>query len=794
MVRDSLPNGVYLKDLGEHRLKDLQRGEQIYQALSDSFPALTRPLKSLNHHLNNLPTRSTRLIGRVKQVGELTGLLTSTERLVTLTGPAGTGKTRLAVQVAAELLDEFKDGVWFIDLAPKDRPELVLGAIAEVLDLREAGEEPLVQTLIAHLRPKHVLFVLDNFEHVAQAAPQIATVVKDCSHIRVLVTSRVRLGLSDERVYPVTPLGLPSKVRHPALTELAQVESVELFVEHARELKPNFHLTERDAIAVSEICVRLGGLPMAITLAARRINAYTMPEMLSHMDNLSALALLTIGDRDISHHQTMRDAIDWSYQLLPMEEQRLFRQLAVFSGSWSREAAAAVCGQHTKQGRHEISPLDNLVEWGIISTEDIDGNTRFTMPMVIREFGMAQLKQHREIITIQSRHAEFFTQLALQVGLGNIVGPNNGISIAQFTIEHDNLQAALRWLCVRNARMALQLGTALWPYWSTTGFLTEGRKHLQSVLTASSIDSDSLLRAQVLAGAGWLAQDQDDYQEARRYSVAALAIYEETANQDRSKAIPLICLGVVELKLGNPDGAAFYWEKGEELARLSGDEEIITQVFLNRGQMLMLREYNDEADQLRILEDAAKFLTEALHLARQHKDQPSELRALGSLGRIELERRDYIRATMFYASALRLARQLERPRWMALVFLHCGYLAYSQARYGRALARFRRCLMLAQQTESVYTQIQAIEEMARTWLETDQVGLATQLLSATDVLRMVLRLPRNTKERQEFDVVCEEARALDAVFERHWGMGQQMSIAQTVRLAYDSANRPGGNT
>ena len=524
-----------------------------------------------------------------------------------------------------------------------------------------------MQTLIAHLRPKHVLFVLDNFEHVAQAAPQIATVVKDCSHIRVLVTSRVRLGLSDERVYPVTPLGLPSKVRHPALTELAQVESVELFVEHARKLKPNFHLTERDAIAVSEICVRLGGLPMAITLAARRINAYTMPEMLSHMDNLSALALLTIGDRDISHHQTMRDAIDWSYQLLPMEEQRLFRQLAVFSGSWSREAAAAVCGQHTKQGRHEISPLDNLVEWGIISTEDIDGDTRFTMPMVIREFGMAQLKQHREIITIQSRHAEFFTQLALQVGLGSIVGPNNGISM------HNSRSSMIT--CKRLCDGSV-FATHAWLFNLVLLFGHTGRPQdfsqrdatLQSVLTASSIDSDSLLRAQVLAGAGWLAQDQDDYQEARRYSVAALAIYEETANQDRSKAIPLICLGVVELKLWNPDGAAFYWEKGEELARLSGDEEIITQVFLNRGQMLMLREYNDEADQLRILEDAAKFLTEALDLARQHKDQPSELRALGSLGRIELERRDYIRATMFYASALRLARQLERPRWMALYF------------------------------------------------------------------------------------------------------------------------------
>lgn len=342
LARDSLPPGVSLDDMGMHRLRDLTRPEQVFQVIADGLRVDFPPLKSLDVLPNNLPQQVTSFIGREKEIAEVKALLTTT-RLLTLTGSGGAGKTRLSLQVAADLLDRYEDGVWFVELAPLSDPALVHQAIASALGVREEAGRPISQTLTEYLKAKEVLLVIDNCEHLLQAVAQACEhLLRTCPHVRFLTSSREGLNIMGETTYRVPSLSMPDPKKVPSPERLSEFESVRLFIERAQAAQPNFEVTSQNSAAVAQLCVRLDGIPLAIELAAARVRALSVDQINERLDD--RFRLLTGGSRTaLPRQQTLRALIDWSYDLLTPQEQTLLRRLSVFAGGWTLEAAEAVC-------------------------------------------------------------------------------------------------------------------------------------------------------------------------------------------------------------------------------------------------------------------------------------------------------------------------------------------------------------------------------------------------------------------------------------------------------------------
>ncbi len=475
LVRDQLPEGVQLRDLGSHRLRDLIRPEEIFQVVASPLPADFPPLKTLDARPNNLQTQPTPLLGREREVEQVCAQLRREGvRLLTLTGPGGTGKTRLALQGAADLLDDYKDGVFFVALAPLSDPTLVVSTIAQALGVKESGGRSVLQCLQDYLREKTLLLALDNFEQVAAAAPQVAGLLADAPRLNILVTSRIPLHLRGEHEFAVPPLALPDFKHLPALAALTQYAAVELFIERAQAVRPDFAVNNDNAPAVAEICVRLDGLPLAIELAAARVKLLSPQAMLVRLEE--PLKLLTGGARDLSaRQQTLRGAIAWSYDLLDENEKRLFRRLAVFVGGCTLEAAEAVCHGGVDLRADVFDGIASLVDKSLLRQEEApDGEPRFFMLETIREYAQERLTESGE--ELQNRHAEFFLNFAEQAEI-EIHGFQQLKWLDRLEVEHDNLRAALGWLTHNSkAQLGLRLAGALTDFWGGTRTSYGGRE------------------------------------------------------------------------------------------------------------------------------------------------------------------------------------------------------------------------------------------------------------------------------------------------------------------------------
>ncbi len=458
----ALLNDVDVRDLGEHRLKDLSGTQRLYQLLVEGLPADFPPLKTLDNRPANLPAQPSSFVGRAQELEEIDELLARDDvRLLTLTGTGGTGKTRLALQVAASLVEDFDNGVFVVQLAPVGDWELVVPTIAQTLGLREQSGETLIETLTEYLRDKKMLLVLDNFEQVISAAPAIAGLLASAAGLRVIATSRAPLRLYGEQTYAVRPLALE--------------ESVRLFGERAHAAVPEFAVTEENRDAVAEICARLDGLPLAIELAAPRVRTLTLPALLQRLDQ--RLALLTGGAQDLDARQrTLRGAIEWSYDLLAADEKALFARLGVFVGGCRLEAAEAVCG-----GKGILDGLDSLVERSLLRQRaDSDGQPRFWMLETLREFAVEQLEGEAE--DARRSHADWFAHLADCLDNESRTG-NQSAAIARLADDNPNLRAAVNWARDGgNGELLLRLATALWPFWSARGYVAEGRRALEDAI------------------------------------------------------------------------------------------------------------------------------------------------------------------------------------------------------------------------------------------------------------------------------------------------------------------------
>ena len=514
LVEAGLPPGLGLKDLGRHRLKDLARPEHLYQLTVEGLSQDFAPLRTLEGTPNNLPTQMTSFIGRDDQVREGKALL-ARARLVTLTGPGGTGKTRLSLQIAADLLDVFADGVYFVPLATVRDPELVPSVIAQALSIPITGSQAPLERLLDDLKGKQTLLVLDNFEQLIEAGPTVTQLLRASEPLRILVSSRAVLHVYGEQEFPVPPLRLPDPKALPPLEALSQYEGVRLFIERAVAVKPDFRVTGDNALAIVGICERLDGLPLAIELAAARIKLFPPQALLTRLDK--TLVALGSAARDLpGRQQTLRGAIGWSYDLLDADGRQLFARFAIFARGGSLEQADAICGPDDQVGGSLVDRLDQLADQSLLRRLPELDQPRFAMLQTIREYALERLTESGEADAIHDRHAGAFLELA-ERAQDDLFGAKQKDWLDQLEREHDNYRAALDWCVTRgDARTAMCLGASLWRFWQMRGHLHEGRSRLARALAIPHGDAFPKERLRALEAAGGLAYWQADMDEAQR--------------------------------------------------------------------------------------------------------------------------------------------------------------------------------------------------------------------------------------------------------------------------------------
>jgi predicted ATPase len=523
LVRNGLPSDVRLKDLGHHRLKDLARPERIYELTIDGLPEAFPPLQSLETP-TNMPPERTSFVGRRREVDALKGVVRGA-RLVTLTGPGGTGKTRLALRAARELLPEYPDGVFLVELGAVADARLVAAAIADALGVRAERQRAILDVLLEHLATRNMLLVLDNFEQVLDAAPVVSGLLETAPGLTVVVTSRERLHLEAEQEVPVPPLSIPVVPREEIGPDLAaRSDAVALFVQRAAAAHPEFSLTPENAPEVAELCRRLDGLPLAIELAASRVKLLSLAAIHQRLEQ--RLELLTGGPVDAPARQrTLREAIAWSYELLDTYEQAAFRRLSVFAGGWDLDGAEAMAGSGEDRGRDVLDVLGSLVDKSlVVGMPDRD---RFQMLETIREFGLRELDAAGESDAIREWHADWYLRLA-QRAAPHLRGRDQKRWLDRLELEHDNLRAALAHsIATGAATIALRLISALWRFWHLHGHLGEGRRWAEEIVRLPGAAPRTADRFEGLTALGGLAYWQEDVPAFRAAYEEALGIARE---------------------------------------------------------------------------------------------------------------------------------------------------------------------------------------------------------------------------------------------------------------------------
>jgi predicted ATPase len=671
-----------LRDLGEHRLKDLLQPVRLYQLLADGLEADFPPLQTLENRQTNLPLQADALIGREQELRELRALLTdSSVRLLTLTGAGGIGKTRLALHAAAKLTPVPSDGVFLVTLATIRDPAVVVQTIAQTLAVHERGGEPLLETLIDYLRDRQLLLVLDNFEQVASASPAVATLLVAAPRLRVIVTSRIRLRLAGEQLYRVQPLAVPDL--GCKLGTLTEFDAVRLFIERAQAVASEFRIDDSTAPPIAEICVRLDGLPLAIELAAARIGLLSPQELLQRLSG--RLDLLSGGGRDLEERQqTLRATIDWSHALLTPAEQQLFADLAVFAGGCTLEGVEAVCGA----GPEVLDTLGGLVENSLLNrSEHDDGESRYWMFETIREYARERLAASGREDDLRRRQAGYLAVFAEETerflfreGYMHLLGAVER--------EHENARAAVEWTIeTGELDLGMRIVAALWRAWRGLGYLTEPRGWM-TTLCEKSCAADSVARVRLLNAAADLAGRQGEAAETGLLAEQALAVSRKIG-YEAGTIWSLLYLGLAAWLEGDFARCYSLADEAVWLAENLGDDETL---------MRALSVFGSAAADLGRLEEAGEAAARTLALARKLGALDGVMNVLVLRAIVHVRSREYDEAVTVAAKANSIARYQMNSEYndafttevLGLALLFSGDTAHAAECYGQALKSFHR--------------------------------------------------------------------------------------------------------
>ena len=774
LARDALPSSAALLSLGNHRLKDLQRPETVYQLthpdLTQDFP----PLRSLDNPSlpNNLPQQMTSFIGRETAVEEVKSLLQKT-RLLTLTGSGGCGKTRLSLQAAAEMLDGKGDGVWFVELASLADAALLPQTAANVLGVTEQPGQPILQTLVGYLKTKRMLILLDNCEHLVNAAAQFAdTLLKNCPNVTLLATSREALNITGETQRRVSSLSLPDTKQTQTIESLSQYEAARLFIARALQAQTSFAVTNKNAPTLAQLCVHLDGIPLAIELAAARVRSLSLEEINGRLDN--RFGLLTGGPRAaLPRQQTLRALIDWSYDLLDAQEKALLRRLSVFSGGWTLEAAEAVGpapptalpdtlaprGAADASSALPVSDANEsgkgaggvgLEEWEILDLltslmdkslvfVEVGAATRYRLLETVKQYAAEKLRESGEEEAARRQHLRRYLAWAEEAD-SRLMGPEQADWLGRLETEHDNIRAALAWAAEKpdSGEAGLRLAGALWRFWERRGHLSEGRTLLTRALTRAEDNVPARARANALSGAGGLAMRQDDYAAGKAFHEQALA-----------------------------------------LRRAIGDQ---------RGVAGSLGNLSVLALEMRDYATAETLFEEALQINRAMGNRAWEANNLLSMGNLAMERKDYPAATALFEQSRQICREIGNRSGEASNLLSLGSVAIGRGDYAEVQRRYADALVIFAALEDERTTAIVLEGFANLSARKAQPERSARLYGAAERLRESIGASLMPAMQEEHDRYVAGARATTdaAAFDAAWAEGDALALERAIELALET--------
>jgi predicted ATPase/DNA-binding SARP family transcriptional activator len=750
---------------------------------------------------HNLPAQLNAFFGRTRdltKIGELQrGDLRA--RLLTLTGPAGTGKTRLSLEVGARLLSDqastFPDGIFFVDLSPINERDLVISAIADVLGVTERRDQSLLESLKDWLRSKYLLLLLDNFEQVIEAGSLVVELLAAAPGLRVLVTSRIVLQVYGEHEYPVLPLPLPDLKRLPPTADLMGNAAVSLFVARARERQPNFALTDENAAVVAEICVRLDGLPLAIELSASRIKMFPPVAMLTHLTN--RLAFVVGGTRDRpERHQTLRRTIEWSYSLLGRDEKMVLARLAVFKSGFTHKAAQAVtslpAGQREGKAEGALSPpntplgaiLASLVDQSMlqVAQSKIDEMSRFWMLLTLQEYALEKLAARGELTQAHRAHARHYLSWAEEAERA-LKGPEQLAWLERLEAEHDNLRAVLEWAIAgqgERASLGLKLAGALGLFWSVRGHWMEGYRWLKEALD-NNCDAPAPARAKALLAAGTLLHFRWRFEQAAPLLHKSLALYQEL-DEKEGMADALYWLGRQAFRQKDYQGAAGLIEQSLALYQEANHQYGVSMAFRNLGDCARL---------LKDYERAHWLYEQGLALARKIGNKQGIAYTLNSLGELARLQGNFVAAELFYEEDLGLVRELGNRFSQAVALHNLGHTTLRLGDLGRAAALFEESLSLYQRLEYTRGVALCLAGLAGVANSAGQAVRATSLLGKASAALQAsnVPLPLGPADRAAYDRHLAAAKTqLDPrTFAAAWEAGQQMTLVEAVVYALEQS-------
>ncbi len=720
------------------------------EAMRDRFSE--KPVKQVEARLTNLPVQRTGFVGREREVAATKELLLRQDvRLVTVTGPGGIGKTRLAVQVASGLLESFPGGTHFVPLSPLNDSSLVASVIVQTLAIGEAGGQSPLEILKENLRDSlraPMLLVLDNFEHLVQAAPTVAELLAIGPHLKIMVTSRAALHIYGEHEFPVPPLALPDSLSMPPVEVLSQYPAVALFVQRAVAVKPDFALNRENAPAVTEICARLDGLPLAIELAAARVKVLSPTSMQARLT--SRLQLLTGGARDMpQRQQTLRAAIDWSYDLLSAAEQRLFRRLSVFVGGCTLEGAEAVCDTNNDLHLDLLDGMASMVDKSLVQqVEQSEGESRFVMLETIREYALEKLEASGEEALTKRAHAAYCLVLAEEEAPEQS-GTGGAMWLERLTLENDNFRAALQRLTDNgDAEWGLRLGAALFRFWEAREYLAEGRDRLGKLLKLAGAAAPTKGRARALFAAGVLAVEQGDYPASDALIQESLDIARQLCDR-QSAAVSLNALAVIARDRGDVTGSRSLFEESLALWRELGDQKAVARSLSNLANIVKLQGDNARA---RVL------YAECLSIFRELGDRTGVAWSMNYQGDVARDQGDSAAAQGLYEQGLAIFRELG-DRWgIAGTLADLGSLAREQRNYPTAHCMYRESIKIFQELDHKRGIARLLECFACSAAAQLEAERSLRLAGAAAALRQNIGAPLTAAEQAKLEAVLHPAR------------------------------------
>ena len=807
LLQEELPAGLALRDMKEHRLKGLPDPERLWQIAAPDLRQEFPPLLSLNETPNNLPLQLTSFIGRKKEVEQVKKQLEK-NRLVTLTGSGGVGKTRLSIQVASQLLEEYPNGVWLVELAPISDPALVVRTACAALDLSLQGSLPAQQVLMEYLRPKKILLTVDNCEHLIDTCAQFCdSILHTCPDVRILASSREALGIDGENAYHVPSLTLPHAGED--LTRIQESEAVKLFVERARVTWPDFEITEANAPAIAQICQRLDGIALAIELAASRVKVLKVEQIASRLDDV--FRLLTGGSRTaLPRQQTLRALIDWSYNLLSEEEQVVFKSLSVFSGGWTLEGAESVC-----EDPNMLDILTRLVDKSLVTVDYEHGEeARYFLLETIRQYAREKLAESGSGEKVREKHMHWVVELSERAE-PKLRGHGQLEWLERIDNEIDNIRSALEWSLNSNFDLGLRITSALMRFWGVRSHEQECIQYVDQLLEAGVL-SPSPLHARALGCAAWIAMYpttaekmtmyadvsaemarqigdveslalstamsaiilhwQNDNSQALQLFEESLRLYDQVGSFWGRQAI-LSGIGYTSQALGDYERALISYRESLALCRESGDIEFANFVLSCLGGFFYQQSQYDQA---------LKYYQESLVGTQMLKNRPMQARILKTIGELNIILGQHAEARTVLEESISIERQLGFHWDPAWAFHRLGRVARLQGDYEQARQHYTEGLRLAHHYNSRQSLAWCLTELAELAALNNQPEKAACFLGAAEIIPE-LYTNLYPHERLELEQITGTIRnnLEDESFKSAYETGSKMSLDEVIAYALE---------